>query len=320
MATAVLARPGGIELREAPIPEPGPRQVRVKIEGCGVCASSLSAWEGKPWIRYPFPAGAPGHEAWGRIDAVGKEVAGLVPGERVGMLSEHAFAQYDLADTHSVVRLPETLEDEPFPAEPLGCVVNIFRRSGINKGDTVAVLGTGFMGSLLTQLAALAQAKVIAISRRPYSLTFAEKFGAAHTIALEEMDERTKVVESVKARNGGALCDIVVEATGKQGALDLAAELTRERGRLVVAGYHQDGPRRVNMQLWNWRGLDVINAHERSSQIRLEGMREAVAAVDHGLITPRPLYTHRFPLERLGEAYQYLTERPDGFMKALIMV
>ena len=170
----------------------------------------------------------------------------------------------------------------------------------------------------MTQLAALAQARVIAISRRPYSLTFATKFGADHIIALDEFDERREVLEAVKAITGGALCDIVVEATGKQGSLDLAAELARERGRLVVAGYHQDGPRRVNMQLWNCRGLDVINAHEHSPQVRLEGMREAVAAVEHGLITPRPLYTHRFPLERLGEAFQHCTERPDGFMKALV--
>jgi len=54
----------------------------------------------------------------------------------------------------------------------------------------------------------------------------------------------------------------VIEAAGQQWPLDLATELTRERGRLIIAGYHQDGPRQINMQLWNWRGLDVINAHE----------------------------------------------------------
>jgi threonine dehydrogenase-like Zn-dependent dehydrogenase len=116
----------------------------------------------------------------------------------------------------------------------------------------------------------------------------------------------------------GRFCDVVIEATDKQGPLDLAAELTRERGRLVVAGYHQDGPRQVNMQLWNWRGLDVINAHERDPQIYLRGMREAVAAVESGLIDPAPLYTHRFRLDQLDQALGMTAERPDGFMKALI--
>ena len=320
MAVAVLARPGSFELREAAVPEPGPGQVRVKIEGCGICSSSLSAWEGKPWFHYPFPAGAPGHEAWGRIDALGEDVEGLVEGERVGMLSHHAYAAYDVADTHALVRLPETLDDQPFPAEPLGAVANIFRRSGINKGDTVAIVGIGFMGALLTQLAALTETKVIAISRRPYALRLAERFGAAHGISMHEMEERWETIDAVKAATGGSLCDVVIEATGKQGALDLAAELTRERGRLVVAGYHQDGPRRINMQLWNWRGIDVINAHDHSASVRRDGMREAVRAVESGLITPAPLYTHRFQLDDLGNAFQHCSDRPDGFMKGLVVV
>ncbi|HEX2724969.1 MAG TPA: L-iditol 2-dehydrogenase, partial [Beijerinckiaceae bacterium] len=100
--------------------------------------------------------------------------------------------------------------------------------------------------------------------------------------------------------------------------LDLAAELTRERGRLIVAGYHQDGPRQVNMWLWNWRGLDVINAHERDPKIYVQGIREAVEAVASGRIDPAPLYTHRFPLERLGQALDATRDRPDGFLKALV--
>ena len=63
----------------------------------------------------------------------------------------------------------------------------------------------------------------------------------------------------------------MIEAVGKQWPLDLAAELTREGGRLVIAGYHQDGPRQVNMQLWNWRGFDVANAHERDPQVAVRG-------------------------------------------------
>jgi threonine dehydrogenase-like Zn-dependent dehydrogenase len=68
----------------------------------------------------------------------------------------------------------------------------------------------------------------------------------------------------VRSLTNSAFCDVVIECTGMQWPLDLAGELTRERGRLVIAGFHQDGPRQVNMFLWNWRGLDVINAHERT--------------------------------------------------------
>ena len=78
-------------------------------------------------------------------------------------------------------------------------------------------------------------------------------------------------------------CDVAIEAVGAQWPLDLAAELTAVRGRLVIAGYHQDGPRQVSMQSWNWKGLDVINAHERDPQVYVAGMEEAVLGWRQGV-------------------------------------
>ena len=317
MQAAVVAAPGRLEMQVAPVPVPAPGQVLVRLEGCGVCASNIPPWEGKPWFNYPMDPGALGHEGWGRVAAVGADAAGFAPGERVAMLSGHAYAEYDLADVGSVVRLPAALDDEPFPAEPLGCALNIFARSGVERGATVAVVGVGFLGALLIQLAVGAGARVVALARKEPALTLARQAGAAHVVP---MDDHWRVIETVKELTGGQFCDVVIEAAGKQWPLDLAAELTRERGRLVVAGYHQDGPRQVNMQLWNWRGLDVINAHERDPRVYLRGMEEAVAAVGSGRLDPRPLYTHRFPLASLGEALRLSAERPDGFMKALVLM
>ena len=86
-----------------------------------------------------------------------------------------------------------------------------------------------------------------------------------------------RVSDLEKELTGGSFCDRVIEAVGKQWPLDLAGEITRERGRLIIAGYHQDGPRQVNMWLWNWRGLDVINAHERDPKIYMQGRNRAPA-------------------------------------------
>jgi NADPH:quinone reductase len=113
--------------------------------------------------------------------------------------------------------------------------------------------------------------------------------------------------------------DRAIEVIGLQWPLDLAAELTRTRGRLVIAGYHQDGLRQVNMQLWNWRGLDVINAHERVPAMYVEGIREAVEAVSSGMLNPSRLYTHTFALDQLDEAFETMRARPDGFLKALVV-
>ena len=316
MRAAVLVGPGEMRLEEVARPEPGPGQVRVKLEGCGVCASNLTPWAGPGWMSYPGDPGGMGHEGWGLVDAVGGGVTSVQPGDRVAALSYHSYADYDLADEDAVVKLPPDLDGQPFPGEPLGCAFNIFRRSDIRAGQTVAIVGIGFLGAILTRLATEAGARVLAISRRPFSLEIARQFGAAEVIA---MDDHQRTIDQVKELTGGKYCERVIEAVGKQWPLDLAAELTAERGKLIVAGYHQDGPRQVNMWLWNWRGIDVINAHERDPERYIAGIREAVDAVASGRLDPSPLYTHRYPLERLGEALNDTRDRPDGFMKALVI-
>jgi threonine dehydrogenase-like Zn-dependent dehydrogenase len=141
--------------------------------------------------------------------------------------------------------------------------------------------------------------------------------GAAEAFAMEDPNA---VVSEVQRMTSGAGCERVIEAAGMQTSLDLATSLTAERGRLVIAGYHQDAPRQVDMQTRNWRGLDVINAHERDPRVYMQGMRRALDAVIARELDPLPLYTHRFPLEALGDALEAVRERPDGLLKALVTV
>ena len=315
MYASVIAEPGRAVLRQVERPEPAAGQVLLKLEGSGVCASSLPLWEGRQWFDYPQPAGAPGHEGWGRVAALGAGVQGLAVGDRVAALTYRAHAEYDVADAEAVVPLPTELAGVAMPGEPLGCALNIFRRSGIEAGQTVAIVGIGFLGALLTRLAVRAGARVIAISRRPFALEAAREAGAEHAIAL---DDPWRVAETVGRITGPALCERTIEAVGLQEPLDLATELTGERGRLVIAGYHQDGRRQVDLQKWNWRGIDVVNAHERDPRTYVQGIREAVALMARGELDPAPLFTHRLPLDRLGEALELTRTRPDGFMKAVV--
>ena len=313
MRAAVVTSPGRIEIVEAEIPKLNRTQLLVRIEGCGVCASNISPWEGKPWFTYPMAPGALGHEAWGEVKEIGDAVSDFQHGDRVSLLSNHAYADYDVCESSSATKIPETLHGTPFPGEPLGCAMNIFSRSKISKDDTVGIVGVGFLGALLTQLARATGARVIAISRRRFALDVAKEMGATHIVPLNE-----DPIDNVKSLTNGRFCDVVIECTGKQGPLNVASEITRERGRLVIAGYHQDGPRQVNMQLWNWRGLDVINAHERDPRIYIDGIRHAIRAVNARLLDPSSLYTHFFPLEQLDDALNTAARRPDGFVKALI--
>jgi 2-desacetyl-2-hydroxyethyl bacteriochlorophyllide A dehydrogenase len=316
MRAALIAGPRHARLIETDTPEPGPGEVRVRLEGCGVCGSNGPVWQGRPWFRYPLAPGAPGHEGWGRIDAAGAGVAGVEAGQRVALLSDRAFADYDVCPADAVVPLPPSLDGLPFPGEAFGCAMNVFARAGIERGDDVAIVGVGFLGAIVAAQAAAAGARVIAISRRRFAVDLAAAQGA--TAAIEWRDDAA-VAGRVAELTDGQGCRVVVEAAGVQQALDLATRLTTQHGRLVIAGYHQDGLRTVDMQLWNWRALHVINAHERDPQRYVAGMRAAAEAIARGALDPRPLLTHSFPLAELGSALQALHERPDGFLKALVL-
>jgi threonine dehydrogenase-like Zn-dependent dehydrogenase len=313
MRAARIVAPRQVEIAQIAVPEPGPGEVRIQVEGCGVCGSNLPLWRGLPWFHYPVEPGAPGHEGWGWVDRVGAEVDSVKLGEQVAFLSDRAYAEYDIARADSLVRVPAATEI--FPGEALGCAMNIFRRCQIEPEQTVAVVGVGFLGALLIELAVAAGAHVIAVSRRPFALQVARRCGATETLTSSDP---TAVVAQVMKRTDGSGCPCVIEAAGEQETLDLASELIGVRGRLVIAGYHQDSPRRVNLQLWNWRGIDVINAHERDPRRYVEGMKAAAERIAQGTLDTESLYTHGFPLENINTAFAALDERPEGFLKAWI--
>jgi NADPH:quinone reductase len=274
--SAVLQAPRAVRLEAVAPPQPATGEVLVEIEGCGVCASSLPVWEGRPWFDYPLPPGAPGHEAWGRT----------ADGARVSFLTQQGFAPAAAVDARTLVPLPRELDGLPFPGEALGSAVNVFARAGVLAGERVAIVGMGFIGSALAQLCEAAGAEVVPLRRG--------------------------------AEPRGLACERAIETGGVQATLDLASAVVAERGRLVIAGFHQDGPRNVNMFLWNWRGLDVVNAHERDSRVYVDGIRRAVDAMANGTIDPSPLFTHRYALDEVDAAFAATRDRPDGFIKALV--
>jgi 2-desacetyl-2-hydroxyethyl bacteriochlorophyllide A dehydrogenase len=263
-------------------------------------------FEGRDWFSYPRAPGEPGHEGWGEIEALGPAVQGLKVGQPVALISHRAHAELDVADAAHVVALPAGIDTEAgFPGEPLACAVNAFHRAGVQDGNRVAVVGCGFLGLLLIQLCRARASAVMAVSRRRSARLLALELGATTASAPDD------------PTLGQDTFDVVFEAAGHQRPLDVAALLTAVRGRLVIVGYHQDGPRTVDMQMWNWRGLDVINAHERDPAVYASGLRDAVAAVSAGDLCVTRLITHRFGLAELGAAYRISFERPDGFVKAV---
>jgi threonine dehydrogenase-like Zn-dependent dehydrogenase len=271
MRAARLLGPRRIGLGNARIPEPGEGEVLLRVEGCGVCGSSLPVWEGREWFSYPLETGAPGHEVWGITD----------DGRRVAALCYHGYAEWDVAAADSVVELPPALDGLPFPGEALACAVAVSRRARVREGDRVAVVGMGFLG---TAVAGLLQ-------------------------DVTEVRRDTPVEGSY---------DVVVEAAGTQAALDTASRLVGEGGRLVIAGFHQDGPRVVDMQSWNWRGIEIVNAHERNAEVVVADLREAVRLTVSGALDVEALVTHQLMLGEADIAFELAATRPAGFLKAVV--
>ncbi len=299
MAAAVMVAPGHFEARRLSLPRPGPGEVRIRVEGCGVSALP------------PNSSGAPGCEGWGQIEALGPAVEGWTTGERVGFLGGQAYATHTVAPAETLARLPEGCT--PFASPLLAGAVHLFRRARIAKGERVAVVGCGFLGLLLIQLATLAQARVIAFSRRPYALELARKAGAEAAYPLCPPEA---AIPTAHAWGGGHLCHLAIEATGHEAPLSLAARLLQPGGRLLIGGLHEDGARSIDLRLWRERGLHLTPTHPGGPTQQRDCLREAAAAVRAGLITP--LYTHRFPLDRLDEAHALAEQRPEGFLKAWI--
>jgi threonine dehydrogenase-like Zn-dependent dehydrogenase len=275
MRAAAICAAGRARTVEAPLPVAGPGEALIRVEGCGVCGSSLPVFAGRPWFTYPLEPGAPGHEVWGSTE----------DGRRVAALSYHGFAQWDVAPESLLVELPPELDGLPFPGEALGCAVNVVRRARVRHGERVAIVGMGFVGTACRQLCRSAGAEV------------------------REFRRDTP---------GEGPYEVVIEATGVQSGLDTASSLVAEGGRLVIAGYHQDGMRTIDLQSWNWRAIEVVNAHERDPLVVVAGMRRAVELTLDGSLDVDALVTHTFGLDELEAAFRTASDRPPGFVKAVV--
>ena len=230
---------GPFEIVEKDTPEPGDREVRIKVQACGVCHSDSFTKEGLfPGIQYPR---VPGHEIAGVIDKVGKDVTQWEPRQRVavgwhgghcghcescrrgdfvtckyaqvpGISYDGGYAEYMIAPVESLALIPEQLS--AIEAAPLMCAgittYNALRNSGARVGDVVAILGIGGLGHLGIQFAAKMGFKTIAIARGKDKEEMARKLGAIHYIDIQSqnvIEELAKFGTSSNDENGGAAAE-----------------------------------------------------------------------------------------------------------------
>lgn len=291
----VASRRGRVTSTE--VPAPGAGQVLVQVHANGLCASDLSQWrDGQGTI---------GHEPVGTAVEIGAGVE-LTPGSSVTGRFVGSYTDFVLAEPADIVPLPTGVPQDLALGEPLGCVAEALRRAPVRLGERVVIIGLGFMGLCMAQLLACTPAaRLTGIDLRDDARATAVEIGVVDAYSPTGLPAGLSDV------------DLVIEASGSQAGLDLATELVRPHGRISVLGYHQ-GTRQVDLQAWNWKAIDVINAHVRDRSLLRTSIAAGLDMIAAGRIDLTRLVTHRFPLERTDDAFTLLEKKPPGFVKAVI--
>lgn len=306
-----------VELRA--IPRPKRSEVLVKVDLCGVCASELELWRnGSGEMVEGLGEPLLGHEIVGTVVALGEAVNTFSIGQRVTGLIFQAFAEFAVADAAKVAPVPEGIPDEAAMGEPLSCMMSALRRTRIELGDRVAIVGLGYMGLLFLMAMRLRGARqIVGVDFRPDSRDLARVLGADVVLAPEDVDGSLKLTKFNEIAQGNGF-DVVIEASGHPDGLTLAAQMVKAHGFLSILGYHQGGFRSVDMQLWNWKAIEVLNAHERRIDYQMDSMKRGLDLIAAGRFDPSLLVTHRFNLDEVDLAFSALEKKPHRFVKGVI--
>jgi threonine dehydrogenase-like Zn-dependent dehydrogenase len=170
------------------------------------------------------------------------------------------------------------------------------------------------MGQVCLQLARYQGAGFIcAVDPLPDRRDLAVQFGATAAVNPFEQDAAAMLAQYGEF-------DVVIEAAGTQSVIDLATDLVKQHGRMILVGYHQsnNGQRSVNMQQWNFKAIDVVNGHVRRNDEKLAAMKEGVRLMQQGHLNTVPLVTI-YPLSAAEQAFQELVNTKPGLLKAVLV-
>lgn len=314
MRLAVLTGAERFEVTDVPPPRPGRGEVLVDVAACGVCASELDMWTGLAGSAYPL---YPGHEVSGTVSALGEGVDTLAVGDPVGVwVTTRGFAEQVVVDAAHCFRVGDVPLDTVL-AEPLACAVNAVELADVRLADDVVLIGAGFMGHLAQQLVQLrGPRQVVVADTRRDALERAAALGATRTVHVGE-DGLSAVVAEV---TDGRMADVCFECTGAPAALDAVGTVTRMSGKVVLVGFHQGPPRAIALGYWNWMAYDLRNAHFRDVPTILRGMEVGTRLVRAGTLDLSSHVTHRFELDDIASAFETAVAKPDGFVKATVVV
>ncbi len=337
MRAAVLTGPRAFEVRDVPLPAPGPSEVLVRVRNCGICGSDLHFYRGD----FPaMPNLIMGHEIAGEVAEVGEGVTSVTAGDRVavepllvcnhcgycrsgdyqlcperkllGTFAPGGFAEYVCVPASTLYRLPGTL---PFDAgalvEPIAVCVHGLRLVRFEGGERVLVLGAGTIGlATILTARALGASDVAITARHPHQKAAAEALGARVFDAGD--------AASLSQATGAAPPDIVVETVGgRANTFEQAIQLVRAGGRVSLLGLFT-GPVSLNATLFLLKEVAAAGSITYGRPGVRADFDHAVDIVRRYTEDVRRLITHRVTLDAIGEGFAAAADKSTGSLKVTV--
>ena len=332
MKAAVLHAPRDLRVETARTPEPRPGEVVVRVSMAGLCGTDYRIWTGDRPVGYPL---VPGHEFVGQVSAAGAGVTRVRAGDRVAIEPNYSCGACPLCregnrnlcvsrtavgiDVDGCfaehVRVPErccwpapagAADEDLLVTEPLAVVVRAVARGSVRPGASAAVVGAGSLGLLALQVLRGQGARVLVVSRSTRRFALARELGAQATHAVADAP-LASIAHTFSGREG---VDVVIETAGTAEAVQHALALVRPGGRVVLTGLPHE-PTPVAFFSVVRREITITG-----SMIYQDEFPEAMRLVAAGTVRTRPLVTHRFGLDAIGEAFA-AHERPDSIKVAV---
>jgi L-iditol 2-dehydrogenase len=344
MKAAVYHGRNALRVEEIPIPEPGPGEILLKVDACGVCGTDVKKIQ-KGLLPPPRVFG---HEIAARVDRVGPGVTKVREGERVvvhhhvpcfscyycerkayahcatykkngttagfepagGGMAEYVRAM-DWIVERGTIKVPEgVLAEEAVFVEPVNTCLKAVQKARIGPGQTVLVVGQGPIGLLLLQIARWAGAEVVGSDTLEDRLQLSRRLGA-----LAALDARHDVVAEVRALTGGRGADVAILAAVGSAAFVQAVEAARPGGVVLVFAATAPGETvEVDLGALNPQEKDILFSYSSSADIQ----DLAARLVFERQIDVRCLVTHRFPLEESARAVELAARPAPGVLKVVV--
>ncbi|MBQ7336111.1 MAG: alcohol dehydrogenase catalytic domain-containing protein [Clostridia bacterium] len=320
MKKMVVVGPRKTEIVQVPLPEINEGQMLVKVTLTGMCHSELYSWQTGSVSEL-------GHESVGVVEKVGAKVKGFAVGDRVTGLGGGAYREYIVVEPQKMAHVPDCLKDEDAISEPLACLLSAAMKLPCQTlGDTVAVVGCGYMGlGTISLFKSMGYGTIIAIDKRPEALENAKRFGATEVYLPEQIPEKYiltfDTMNNVSLTRDGDNFDIltggiqtVMEFTGTEDGLRLAGDLVRGHGRLGIGGYHNDGDRSIDYKLWNFKAITTINCHERRIDYEADLCRRCMELLEKGIWKFTGV-TSVYDMKDFDRVSEIMETHANGFIK-----